>query len=572
MFKNFTRSALALAAGAAICAPSAQAFVVNDTFAGNWASADGGNRGLIIDVLENRDPAGDFAPAILVEWFTYDESGNPLWLISETAQINRDTNTVELNFLEFSGGAFATPDVGSPSSAPWGTGSLKFNSCDEAVLSFNGDNGTGTATFNSLTESRQCVVDEVFSGCPAFASTGPLDGTCIIGGGAPITNDITLTNETTWLIQGQFIVGDGGSVTIEPNTELVGGTLGDTDTFIVAQGGQAFIEGTQENPVVMRGFLAQGRGEWGGVVVNGEAPINACEDNPVVCVVPNGEGNSGPYGGNNPEDNSGIYRYLIVSNAGIQFGEENELNGIAFQGVGSGTTIEYVQVHLNSDDGIEFFGGTANAKRIVLTGIGDDSLDWTEGWNGNVQYVVVKQYTDDGDQGIEGDNNGDNNGLEPRSLPVIANATFVGSPNADIGWLIREGTGVSIANSIVTGFGEECVDIDQLSTFDNSANLTFANNIIGACGDGPFADAETNDGEFNDPFLVSDFILGQPGNVQTSPMLMNYIPMSGSPALMVAPVPYTDAFFDNVNYAGAVPSQGDDWTKGWTVGLDRDEP
>ncbi|NKI33646.1 hypothetical protein HFP89_00515 [Wenzhouxiangella sp. XN79A] len=563
MFNNFKRNALVLAAGAAICAPSAHAFVVNDTFAGNWGDVDGGSRGLIIDILENRAPAGDFAPAVLVEWFTYDEDGNPLWLISNTAQIDRDTNTASLQFLEFAGGAFATPDLGSPSSSAWGSGTLTFNSCNEAVLEFDGANGTGTTTFTSLTESTQCVVDEVFSGCPDFASAGPVEGSCIIGGGDPITDDITLTNETTWLIQGQFVIGNGGSVTIEPNTELVGGTLGDLDTFIVAQGGKVFAEGTQENPIVMRGFLAQGRGEWGGVVVNGFAPINGCAEGVEVCTA-QGEGNSGTYGGNDPDDSSGVFRYLIVSNAGILFNEENELNGIAFQGVGRGTTIEYVQVHLNTDDGIEFFGGTANAKRLVLTGIGDDSLDWTQGWQGKVQYLVAKQYTDDGDQGIEADNNGDANDSLPRALPFIANATFIGAQ--DTGWLIREGTGVAIANSIVTGFGDACVDIDQESTFNNSENLTFNNNIIGNCGGGAFDD------EAGDPFLVSDFVLGQLGNVQADPMLNNYIPMPGSPALNVAPVPFTDSFFDNVNYAGAVPSQGDDWTKGWTVGLDRDAP
>lgn len=564
MFTKLSRTAFALAAGAAFCATSANAFVVNDTFSGNWGDVDGGARGLIIDVIEDRNPAGDFAPAILVEWFTY-RDGQPFWLISNSAQIDRDTNTVSLEFFEFDGGAFATPDLGSPTSSSWGTATLKFNSCNEAVMTFNGVDGMNSTTFNSLSESRQCVVDEVFSSCPSFASAGPIEGTCIIGGGAPITDDITLTNETTWLIQGQFVIGNGGSVTIEPNTELVGGTLGDTDTFIVAQGGKVYSEGTYENPVVMRGFLAQGRGEWGGVVVNGFAPINGCAEGVDPCTA-QGEGNSGTYGGNDPDDNSGIFRYLIVSNAGILFNEENELNGIAFQGVGRGTTIEYVQVHLNSDDGIEFFGGTANAKHLVLTGIGDDSLDWTQGWSGNVQYVIAKQYTDDGDQGIEGDNNGDANDALPRALPVIANATFIGQSNTDIGWLIREGTGVAIANSIVTGFGETCVDIDQESTFNNSANLTFVNNIIGNCAGGAFDD------EGGDPFVVSDFILDQDGNVQANPMLSNYVPNAGSPALMVAPVPFTNDFFDNVNYAGAVPSQGDDWSRGWTVGLDRDEP
>ncbi|MDX1626375.1 MAG: hypothetical protein R3323_07665, partial [Wenzhouxiangellaceae bacterium] len=399
--------------------------------------------------------------------------------------------------------------------------------------------------------------------CPSFASPGPLQGSCVIGG-QTITNDITLTNETTWLIQGQFIVGDGGSVTVEPNTELVGGTLGDTDTFIVAKGGQAFIEGTVENPIVFRGFQNEGRGEWGGMVVNGNAPINGCAPGVDPCTA-QGEGNSGEYGGDDPHDNSGVYKYMIVSNAGILFNEENELNGIAWQGVGDGTTIEYIQVHLNSDDGIEFFGGTANARHVVLTGIGDDNLDWTQGWQGKVQYLVAKQYTDDGDQGIEGDNNGDANDSLPRALPVIANATFIGNANTDIGWLIREGTGVNIANSIAVGFGDACLDIDQDSTFANEANLAITNSLLFGCGS--IFDEEAGDG-----FDVSDWFGGQAGNAVANPMLMNYLPAAGSPAIGIGFVPYTNDFFDNVNYAGAVGFPAADWAAGWTVGLERSEP
>jgi hypothetical protein len=562
-----TRNALALAAGMAL-AGSAQAFVVNDTFSGNWGEGQG-NRGLIIDVFESFGAAGDFESGVLVQWFTY-RGGEPVWLIAETAVVDADTNSAELTFFEFSGGTFGPPGIGNPTSVVWGTGTLTFNSCGNAVLEYDGNDGAGTIdTFSNIT-AEQCVVDEVFDGCPAFATSGPTPGSCIIGG-QTISSDITLTNETLWLVRDQFFVGDGGSVTIEPNTEIVGGTLGDNDTFIVSQGGKIYAEGTAENPIVMRGFLREGRGEWGGLVVNGFAPINGCPEGTDPCTA-EGEGNSGTYGGNDPHDNSGVMRYLIVSNAGIAFNEEDELNGIALQGVGDGTTFEFIQVHLNEDDGIEFFGGTVNARNVVLTGIGDDSIDWTQGWRGNLQYAVIKQYGDgNGDQGIEGDNNGDANDSEPRALPVIANATFVGQPTTDIGWLIREGTGVSIANSIVTGFGDFCVDIDQESTFDNLLNLTFENNVIGGCGT-TFADNETNDGEFNDPFVVSTFILDQPGNIEADPELMNYVPMATSPALTRGAVPYTNDFFDNVEYAGAIRSADTDWTAGWTVGLDRDTP
>jgi len=568
MSRNMMRKATALAAGF-VLAGSAQAFVVNDTFSGNYGEGGGASRGLIISVIEDFEDAGDFEAGVLVQWFTY-RNGEPVWLISGGTVVDADTNSADLTFFEFSGGTFGPPGIGNPGSVQWGTGTLTFNSCGNVELDYDGIDGTGNIVFdNRTTRNDQCVVDEEFDSCPAFASDGPIEGTCIIGG-QTVLDGITLTNETLWLLQDQLFVGDGGSVTIEPNTEIVGGTLGDNDTFIVSQGGKIYAEGTEVNPIVMRGFLNAGRGEWGGLVVNGFAPINGCPEGVTTCTA-QGEGNSGTYGGNDPHDNSGVMRYLIVSNAGIAFNEEDELNGIALQAVGDQTVFEFIQVHLNEDDGIEFFGGTVNARYLVLTGIGDDSIDWTQGWQGNVQYAVVKQYTDDGDQGIEGDNNGDANDSEPRALPVIANATFVGSPNADIGWLIREGTGVSIANSIVTGFGDFCVDIDQQSTFDNSANLTFVNNVIGNCGT-TFADNETNDGAFNDPFEVSTFILNQQGNAQADPMLMNYAPMEGSPALNIGAVPYTDAFFDNVEYAGAIRSLDTDWTAGWTVGLDRDAP
>ncbi len=565
MLNTLTRKSLAIAVIGALSG-GAQAFVVNDTFSGNWGEG-AGNRGLIIDILPTSPsrPANDFSNDALVQWFTY-RDGEPVWLISNRAEIDKNSNSAELTFFEFAGGTFGPrPDIGNPVSTTWGSGTLTFTSCSTATLDFDGIDGTGTLEVTPAggAVNPLCVVDEPFTACPDFAQPAGIPGTCIVGG--PVEQDITLTNETTWLIQGQLTVEDSGRLFIEPGTELIGGTLGDTDTLIVRQGGQLFADGTRENPIVMRGAPSETRAEWGGVVINGFAPINGCAEGVSPCTA-QGEGNSGTYGGNDPLDNSGVLRYVVVANAGRQFSEENELNGIAFQGVGSGTTVEFIQVHLNEDDGVEFFGGTVNAKYIVLTGIGDDSLDWTQGWQGNVQYVVAKQYTDNGDQGIEADNNGDANDSLPRALPTLANMTYIGQANTDIGWLLREGTGARIANSIVTGFGEWCIDIDQQSTFDNVANLTAVNSIAGNCALGPFDDAP------GDPFLVSAWFLDQEGNLQADPQLDNFSPLPGSPAIGIGFVPFEDAFFDNVDYAGAIRNADSDWTKGWTVGLDRNAP
>ena len=103
-----------------------------------------------------------------------------------------------------------------------------------------------------------------------------------------------------------------------------------------------------------------------------------------------GEANSGLFGGADPGDNSGVLNYVVVKYAGSNVDPENQLNGIAFQG-GAGTRVDYIQVHNNLDDGIEMFGGTVNLKHVVLSGNADDSLDWTDGWIGNVQFLQIVQ-------------------------------------------------------------------------------------------------------------------------------------------------------------------------------------
>ena len=146
-----------------------------------------------------------------------------------------------------------------------------------------------------------------------------------------------------------------------------------------------------------------------------------------------GEADTGVYGGDNPNDNSGILRYVRVEFAGVEFSPDNELNGIAFQGVGRGSTYEFIQVHMNRDDALEWFGGTADIKYAVASNAADDSFDWTFGWTGRAQFIAIHQRGDDADNGIEADNNEFNNNLLPRSNPQIYNMTICGDPDANEG-------------------------------------------------------------------------------------------------------------------------------------------
>jgi len=133
------------------------------------------------------------------------------------------------------------------------------------------------------------------------------------------------------------------------------------------------------------------------VIIQGFAPqfgagnTGACFGSGTVCNIV-GEGGTvvGNYGGNDPADDSGALRYVRIAEGGKVAGPDNEINGLTLQGVGHATTLEYIQVHGNLDDGIEWFGGTVNAKYLVLTNNDDDSLDYDEGYQGNIQHAIIR--------------------------------------------------------------------------------------------------------------------------------------------------------------------------------------
>jgi hypothetical protein len=380
-----------------------------------------------------------------------------------------------------------------------------------------------------------------------------------------VLSDTTWTNNNAYFIATKAVFVRNSTLTIEPGT-FVFGSKAQQSALVIDRGAKINANGTAMNPIVFttdQPIGTRGRADWGGLIVNGFAPVNVGEGV--------GEGNTGTYGGNDPNDDSGVLRYVRVEFAGIEFSPDNELNGIAFQGVGRGTVVDHVQVHFNKDDGVEFFGGTVNAKNLLLTANADDSVDWVEGWTGSLQFVVVQQSGDDADNGIEADNKSSNNDLEPRSNPKIFNVTLIGDPDSneggesDIGMLLREGTAGIIRNAIVAGFKDAPVDIVGSSQAQATAGaLTVRNSIF------------FNTGPYNNDFSQST-IEGDATNRITDPMLADpYMllrpdvePLAGSPAFDIRYVatPPDDGFLVPTDYLGAV-APGNNWVlTGWATFL-----
>lgn len=291
-----------------------------------------------------------------------------------------------------------------------------------------------------------------------------------------LSEDKTLEANKKYMLSGDYIVETGATLTIPEGVTIVAEADDDkVDYILIQQGAKIVAEGTAENPIVMTATKKEA-GAWGGIHICGKAHSN----------VEGGTGKSeigdATYGGNDDADNSGVLKYLRIEYSGYAFDSEHEANGFTFYGVGNGTTIEYCQAYKGSDDGFEFFGGSVNVKNVIAVSCSDDSFDWTEGWNGNGQFMIAYQEAEeslgyDCDCLMECDNNGDNFAATPVAHPTLANLTLIGNGGSKQGIRLRAGTQASIYNALVAGKGM-CLTTETTETEDALVEGTSVLNYI----------------------------------------------------------------------------------------------
>jgi hypothetical protein len=302
---------------------------------------------------------------------------------------------------------------------------------------------------------------------------------------ARFTQDTTIQNLPGAVYQiagpvnvGTDVGGDGAAaggqsvtLTIQPGTVFV--ATDGTSYLAVNRGSRLNAVGSASQPIIftaddqLAGTVTDSsQGLWGGIILLGRAPISDCN-----AQVPGGsvqcqqviEGTTASlYGGNQPNDNSGSLRFVQIRYSGVVIAPGNELQGLTMGGVGQLTTIDHVQVHNSSDDGIEIFGGRVNTKYLAITGPDDDAFDTDLGYRGTTQFMIaVQRDQNNGDSMIEADSNGNEDAL-PRQYTRVSNATLVQRSTVQGGnaILLRGGTDYALINSIVTG-PSACIDIDE---------------------------------------------------------------------------------------------------------------
>jgi len=408
-------------------------------------------------------------------------------------------------------------------------------------------------------------------------------------------DSVHLTADTRYLFSGLVFVDSGAVLSVEAGTVLRfrPGVGVNSSALIVARHGKIYMNGTATAPIIMTAqaddidvandIQTFAKGLWGGLIILGNAPNNNAGGEGQIEGISSDELRAA-HGGDNPHDNSGVIRYVSIRHGGTEIGAGNEINGLTLGSVGDGTTIEYVEVFSNQDDGVEFFGGLVNTRYIAVAFCGDDCYDYDEGFLGQGQFWLGIQSSDDGNHCGEFDGATGNEQSEPFAIPVISNATFLGSgenaPNQDNDNLIilRDNAGGKFHNSIFYDFaGNGLLIEDQSETThpeDSRARLeagdmVFMNNIWYGFGNGNNADQI-----WNQDFVLTYMTTSANHNDIVNPEMISISrtanggldprPTNGSPAAAGAVMP-GGSFFTTVTYKGAFDPSAPSWLEGWTA-------
>ena len=418
-----------------------------------------------------------------------------------------------------------------------------------------------------------------------------------------INADKTLKEGTTYKLRGIVYVVDGATLTIEAGTRIEGekSTRG---ALIVTRGTKLMANGTKEKPIVFTSDSSTpSAGDWGGIVMLGRAKTNnsfngAAGIGEIEGGVNNADG-LGLYGGADDADNSGSLQYVRIEYAGYAFLPDKELNSLTLGAVGSGTTIDYVQVSYALDDAFEWFGGTVNCSHLIAYKTLDDDFDSDNGYRGNVQFGIVLRDSSRADiskvEAFESDNDANGSDLRPQTAPVFSNITAIG-PREKINNTgnslynaaaqLRRNTSLSVFNSVIMGWPAGLL-IDASKGTPVHGNITAGKLVIqnttiaGCAAPTKFADntgvatgwTNTDVSNWFGAAAHHNEILAENAEVKLADAFNyanpDFTPLAGSPLLNSASFAHAKVAsgFTPVTFRGAVGAAGTpegDWWKGWT--------
>lgn len=446
------------------------------------------------------------------------------------------------------------------------------------------------------------------------------------GGGTTVGKTVTLTGHVTKdttlyaadnnFLSGLVYVDAGVTLTVEKGATVKGAYSGtNTAALIIKRGAKLMAIGTQTEPIIFTSASpTPTSGDWAGIELLGKAAINSANGGAPGLYIPEGGFNNaagdGLAGSGDAlvptpvnDDNSGTLQYVRIEYAGYAFLPNQEINALTMACVGSGTTIDHIQVSYAKDDAFEWFGGTVNCKYLIAYKTQDDDFDTDNGYSGSVQFGLIVRDSSIADvsksESFESDNDGNGSALLPQTKAVFSNVSSFGplaTPNniGNSNYLgaavqIRRNSSLSIFNSAFIGWNTGIL-IDATTGTHTDLNITagtlqLSGILLISCKT-PLSYTTAGAATYDLPTLTSWFngntknkILTQTTEQAVYTRPFDYLNPDWAPfgnSAVVIPTA-TNTYFDDpiiaartfikkVDFIGGIAPSGSDanWFKGWT--------
>ena len=263
------------------------------------------------------------------------------------------------------------------------------NSVDNST---SGGSGGGTNPCAQYTDAGGTVFQGAFDGQNCTYTSN------FVGVGNPLTVDLTIPFISgVHIFEDSLFVGEnvdtgaapaegaGPTLTVRAGNTLA--FLDSQDYILINRGSQIVANGSPTAPITFTAFSdavlgtagAEDVSLWGGIQINGNGITNNCTDDERAanaCHVLT-EGQPSNYGGSTNTESSGSLQFTVLKHSGFEVAPGDELNGITFNAIGSGTTVANNEVYSTFDDGFEFFGGAVAVEKFAAIYVRDDSIDYS---------------------------------------------------------------------------------------------------------------------------------------------------------------------------------------------------
>jgi hypothetical protein len=282
--------------------------------------------------------------------------------------------------------------------------------------------------------------------------------------------------------------------------------------LVITKGAKIIAKGSESDPIVFTSNkeVTQRRpGDWGGIILLGDAPINKINGKSSLDLNLDAELNL--YGGINSESNSGIMKYVRIEYAGKKLSMTKEFNGLSMAGVGSKTVLDHIQISFSNDDSFECYGGIVNLSNIISFRATDDDFDFTQGVQGYISNSVAIRHPFSSDFSgsrcfeIDSYDKVENYDVTKNFTHVVANNMVLVNLEDNNQGLVKEAVNMSeksyfsFKNSIVSGFSSCVLLQDRIEIVaGNLSKISLQNIIVNNCKEGVVSEAIYQNSELTD--------------------------------------------------------------------------